>query len=55
MDFRIPEIQMRILSRTLISAMERFYSNPTNVKHFEAWKKSDEGIAYLERSAKKNP
>lgn len=51
MDVKIPQIQIDILSRTLLSAMERFYSVPDNRKRFEEWKQSDEGRAYAQRVA----
>jgi len=51
MDVKIPQIQIDILSRTLLSAMERFYSVPDNRKRFEDWKQSDEGRAYAQRAA----
>ena len=34
---QIPRIQMDILSRTLLAAMERFYADPKNQKGFEEW------------------
>lgn len=50
MDIQIPQIQLDILSRTLLSAMERFYSAPDNQKRFEEWKQSEEGKAYTQRA-----
>lgn len=50
MDVKIPQIQMDILSRTLLSAMERFYSIPDNLTRFEEWKQSEEGKAYMQRA-----
>lgn len=47
----IPQIQLDILSRTLISSIERFYSDPDNQRRFEEWKQSDEGKAYTQRVA----
>jgi len=47
MDNRIPQIQLDILSRTLLSAMERFYAIPDNRARFEEWKQSEEGQEYL--------
>lgn len=50
MDIHIPKIQLDILSRTLLSAMERFYSDPDNRARFEEWKQSEEGKEYLKRT-----
>lgn len=47
----ISQIQLDILCCTLLSAIERFYSNPDNVTRFEEWKQSAEGKAYLQRTA----
>lgn len=47
---QIPKIQLDILSRTLLSAMERFYSDPINQCRFEEWLRSDEGQAYVKRN-----
>lgn len=51
MDNRIPQIQLDILSRTLLSAMERFYAVPDNRARFEEWKQSDEGKAFMQSAA----
>lgn len=32
------EVQMRLLSKALLDACERFYADPENMKKFEAWK-----------------
>ena len=37
---RIPAIEVKILSRTLLEAVERFYSDPENCRRFEEWQKS---------------
>ncbi len=50
MDKRIPQIQLDILRRTLLSAMERFYAIPDNRARFEVWKQSVEGKAYMQRT-----
>lgn len=50
---QIPKIQFDILSRTLLSAMERFYSDPENLKRFEEWLESEEGKAYIQRQEAK--
>ena len=50
MDYDIPKIQLDILSRTLLSAMERFYAAPDNRARFEEWKQSKEGKEYLKRT-----
>lgn len=47
---KIPQIQFDTLSRTLLSAMERFYSNIENRSRFEEWKQSEEGKAYIQRA-----
>lgn len=52
MDLYIPQIELNILSRTLISAMERFYADPENRKRFEEWEQSDEGKAYIQSANK---
>lgn len=41
--------QMDTLGRALLSALERFYSDPDNVSRFEAWMMGPEGVAYAER------
>lgn len=46
---QIPKIQLDILSRTLLAAMERFYSDPDNLKRFEEWLCGEEGQAYVSR------
>lgn len=46
---QIPRIQVNILSRTLLAAMERFYSDPDNLRRFQEWKQSEEGKAYTAR------
>ena len=48
-DEKIPKIQVDILSRTLLTAMERFYSDPDNLRRFEEWKQSEEGQACIKR------
>lgn len=40
---QIPKIQLDILSRTLLAAMERFYSDPDNLRRFEEWLRGEEG------------
>lgn len=47
---QIPQIQLDILSRTLLSAMERFYSEPENLRRFEEWLRSEEGQVYSQRN-----
>ena len=47
---QIPKIQLDILSRTLLAAMERYYSNPDNQRRYEEWLRGEEGRAYVERS-----
>lgn len=48
---QIPKIQLDILSRTLLAAMERFYSDPYNQRRFEEWLRGEEGQAYVNRCA----
>lgn len=50
---QIPKIQLDILSRTLLAAMERFYSDPDNLRGFEKWLRSEEGEAYVRRASTK--
>lgn len=50
MENPIPQIQFDILSRTLLSAIERFYATPDNLVRFEKWQQSDEGKAYIHRA-----
>jgi len=47
---QIPKIQLDILSRTLLAAMERFYSDPDNLSRFEEWLRGEEGRAYVSRT-----
>ena len=37
-NISLSDFQMKQLARTLLSACEKFYSNPENVKKYEAWK-----------------
>ena len=48
---QIPQIQLDILSRTLLAAMERFYSDPANLRRFEEWLDSEDGKAHVSRHA----
>ena len=34
---QIPRVQMDILCRTLLAGIERFYSDPENLRRYEAW------------------
>lgn len=34
---QIPRVEMRILSHTLLDAIERFYDDPENLRRFNAW------------------
>ena len=47
---QIPQIQLDILSRTLLAAMERFYSDPDNLSRYEEWLCGEEGRAYVSRT-----
>ena len=49
----IPKIQLDILSRTLLAAMERFYSDPDNQRRYEEWLRGEEGQAYVKRQEAK--
>lgn len=46
---QIPKLQLDILSRTLITEMERFYSDPDNLRRHEEWLRGEEGQAYVKR------
>lgn len=42
-DFsQIPAVERRKLGKTFLGAVERFYSDPENIRRFEEWKKSQE-------------
>lgn len=45
---QIPRVQMDILCRTLLAGIERFYSDPENLRRYEAWlqKCREEGKFY---------
>lgn len=45
---QIPRVQMDILCRTLHAGIERFYSDPENLRRYEAWlqKCREEGKFY---------
>ena len=38
----IPAVERRSLGGTFFKAIERFYSDPKNLRAFEEWKKSQE-------------
>ena len=46
---KIPKIELDILSRALLTAVERFYSDPDNLRRFEEWEESEEGRAMIRR------
>lgn len=50
----IPDLELKILSSTLLDAVQKFYSEPENVRKFEAWKALRNANAGLEKSTKKN-
>lgn len=50
---QIPKIQLDILSQTLLSALERFYSDPENLSRFDEWLHGEEGQAYVNRYSAK--
>ena len=37
-NISLSDFQMKQLARTLLSACEKFYSNPENVKKYDTWK-----------------
>ena len=43
---QIPKFELEILSRTLLTAIELFFSNPDNLKGYEAWLQTEEGQYY---------
>lgn len=49
----IPKIQLDILSQTLLSAMEHFYSDPGNRQRFEEWLHGEDGQGYVARISTK--
>lgn len=34
----IPQIELKLLGRTFLDAVKKFYEDPENVKGFEEWK-----------------
>lgn len=44
----IPLIERKNLGKTFYEALERFYSDPENVKRFEEWKKEQEAREVVE-------
>ena len=50
---QIPKIQLNILSQTLLSALERFYSDPENLSRFDEWLHGEEGQSYVNRYSAK--
>ena len=50
---QIPQVQLDILSRTLLTAIEAFYSDANNVSRYEEWLESEEGKAYIQRNKNK--
>ena len=36
----IPKVEIDVLAPVILSAMDRFYSDPARVRDFEAWKKN---------------
>lgn len=36
---QIPQVDVTNLSRTTLSAVERFYEDPQNIRRFEEWQK----------------
>jgi len=45
---KIPQADMDSLSRALISAVKRFYSDPKNIAAYHAWLQMEEGKKYAE-------
>ncbi len=37
---QIPAVDVQNLSRTFLTAIQRFYEDPENVKRFEEWKRA---------------
>lgn len=48
MEINVSRIELDFLCRTLLSSIERYCSNPENLKRFEEIKNSKEGREYLE-------
>lgn len=40
---QIPEVEARNLCRDLLTAVQRFYQNPENLKQFEEWEAAQGG------------
>ena len=45
---KISQADMDSLSRALISAVKRFYSDPKNIAAYHAWLQTEEGKKYAE-------
>ena len=45
---KIPPIEVKILCRTLLAAIEKFYDDPKNRERFEEWRKTYTGEAKTE-------
>lgn len=48
-ELQIPKIQLDILSRTLLAAIESFYADPDNLRRYEEWLRGEDGQAYVSR------
>ena len=40
---QIPKVQLEILSRTLLAAIDLFFSDPDNLSGYEKWLQTEEG------------
>ena len=47
-NISLSDFQMKQLARTLLSACEKFYSNPENVKKYDTWKAARDAASMSE-------
>lgn len=40
---QIPKVELEILGRTLLAAIDLFFSNPDNLNGYEKWLQTEEG------------
>lgn len=40
---QIPKVELEILGRTLLAAIDLFFSNPDNLNGYENWLQTEEG------------
>ena len=50
----IPDLELEILASTVIDAAQKFYSDPENIRKFEAWKAQRNADADNKKSSKKS-